>query len=588
MGSGYFHQINVAVDTLVTSGIPVVVAAGNHYQVVGSRSPQSSSFGLVVGNTDRDDRINRYFSTKEKKFLGSNYGPRVNIFAPGTQIVSAGIDNDQVFWESTSTQVLSAEASYLWPTIPAKWLDDAHKHMVSLSDREPGNMSQNWILERWERPKTDPGPTSPTDAFIIPFIGRGDKVTFERLAVGNEIRIHVAEDHGPNKPSSPRGTLSVTPTDDLTVVPAPDGQPDLHHDSTTFKVTTFDTKTGIIRLTYGDKKKFPFKFHLRLAQSDPSEYYMVGRQDLARIDKTGFVTLGGNGDLAIFHLTSETFSRPVVRHMDENSFASLAVDQAINIHVFEDGGPNKGYMARGMLVLTNTSPPNFITVHTTDVPPASANFKVKSFDSITGFVRLVYDNDDKSFPFEFCLRSVPYDPTKYHIVTADRALALINTDGTVNFVNLMSGDNPVIFSFVFQRSDGLQLATDIPNGNYKIQIRDSALRLRADVSGPLKISQDQGASDKGVNGQLIRGTYANAYIQPTGFGVSPSVGTNTKAVRIVTSPHAPGYYFIAITLDGPVAVLHCPTWSGGGPVPLTEPQLLDPSHINQQWQFIPA
>ena len=80
-------------------------------------------------------------------------------------------------------------------------------------------------------------------------MGQGDSLTFERLAEGNVIKIHVAEDHGPNTPSSPRGILNVTPTEDLTVVP--DGELGLLKDSTTFKVTTFDTKTDIIRLTYG-------------------------------------------------------------------------------------------------------------------------------------------------------------------------------------------------------------------------------------------------------------------------------------------------------------------------------------------------
>ncbi|KAJ7702113.1 peptidase S8/S53 domain-containing protein [Mycena olivaceomarginata] len=81
---GYSQKLNAAVDGLVRDGVPVVVPAGNHGGPVGTNSPQSATSAIVVGGTDRFDRM----------YNMSGYGPRVDIFAPAVDIMTADSVND--------------------------------------------------------------------------------------------------------------------------------------------------------------------------------------------------------------------------------------------------------------------------------------------------------------------------------------------------------------------------------------------------------------------------------------------------------------------------------------------------------------
>ncbi|KAJ7455476.1 peptidase S8/S53 domain-containing protein [Mycena latifolia] len=73
---GYCQKLNAAVDGLVRSGVPVVVAAGNHKGRVTTNSPQSATWAIVVGGTDKYDRM----------YDLSGFGPRVDIFAPAKDL----------------------------------------------------------------------------------------------------------------------------------------------------------------------------------------------------------------------------------------------------------------------------------------------------------------------------------------------------------------------------------------------------------------------------------------------------------------------------------------------------------------------
>ena len=83
LGGGRSTAFNAAIATLVESGITTVVAAGNERTDACTRSPASTIEAITVGATDRFDTRSSF----------SNFGDCVDMFAPGSQIVSADARN---------------------------------------------------------------------------------------------------------------------------------------------------------------------------------------------------------------------------------------------------------------------------------------------------------------------------------------------------------------------------------------------------------------------------------------------------------------------------------------------------------------
>ncbi len=81
IGGGFSAAINAAVENAVADGITVVAAAGNGSTDACTTSPSSEPLAITVGATTSTDARSSY----------SNYGPCLDIFAPGDAIRSAGI-----------------------------------------------------------------------------------------------------------------------------------------------------------------------------------------------------------------------------------------------------------------------------------------------------------------------------------------------------------------------------------------------------------------------------------------------------------------------------------------------------------------
>jgi subtilisin family serine protease len=81
LGGGYDAALNDAVERAVAAGITVVVAAGNESTDACSKSPASAPSAITVGSTTSTDTRSSF----------SNVGACVDIFAPGSSIVSTGI-----------------------------------------------------------------------------------------------------------------------------------------------------------------------------------------------------------------------------------------------------------------------------------------------------------------------------------------------------------------------------------------------------------------------------------------------------------------------------------------------------------------
>eukprot|EP00741_Cyanophora_paradoxa_P002954 tig00000655_g2867.t1 len=110
--SGYSAALNEYTAWAVASGIAVVVGAGNSNKDACSRSPASAAAAITVGGTDRPDPW-------DGKALYSNYGPCVDVFAPGTDILSLapGPARTEVAYKSGTSMatphVAGAVATYL-------------------------------------------------------------------------------------------------------------------------------------------------------------------------------------------------------------------------------------------------------------------------------------------------------------------------------------------------------------------------------------------------------------------------------------------------------------------------------------------
>lgn len=125
-------EIDDAVARAVDSGVHVVVSAGNAGRDAGEFSLASADGAIVVGSVDRRNKI----------AWDSNFGPKVDVFAPGVDITSAwftGIDASHTLSGTSmaAAHVSGVAALYLGESgdltprqLKSAILDDARKGMV--------------------------------------------------------------------------------------------------------------------------------------------------------------------------------------------------------------------------------------------------------------------------------------------------------------------------------------------------------------------------------------------------------------------------------------------------------------------------
>ncbi|CAO3673240.1 unnamed protein product [Umbelopsis ramanniana] len=115
LGTQKSTALDQAVTALVNAGIIMVAAAGNGDENgVGQDacefSPASARTALTVGSTDRFDNIASF----------SNYGPCVNLFAPGVQIRSTWVGSDTATYVSSGTSFSTPFAAGVMATYIAE------------------------------------------------------------------------------------------------------------------------------------------------------------------------------------------------------------------------------------------------------------------------------------------------------------------------------------------------------------------------------------------------------------------------------------------------------------------------------------
>ncbi len=136
--------LDLAVNNAVEQGIVVITAAGNFTDDACNYSPSRAAGAITVGATTRADQRDAY----------SNFGRCVNMFAPGSDILSAGIDDDAstAVLSGTSMAVphvvgVAAKLLQVRPTATPQQVRDLILNLATRGAvRNPGANSANLLL----------------------------------------------------------------------------------------------------------------------------------------------------------------------------------------------------------------------------------------------------------------------------------------------------------------------------------------------------------------------------------------------------------------------------------------------------------
>lgn len=104
LGGDFSAAINRAIEALFKAGIVPVVAAGNENRDTALTSPGSAPNAITVGAIDGTTDVRAPFS---------NFGKDVDIYAPGVQVLSVGIDSNTATASLSGTSMASPHVAGL-------------------------------------------------------------------------------------------------------------------------------------------------------------------------------------------------------------------------------------------------------------------------------------------------------------------------------------------------------------------------------------------------------------------------------------------------------------------------------------------
>jgi hypothetical protein len=129
--------LNSATANAVTAGIFMAVAAGNAAQDANDTSPASEPSAYTVGATDKSDNFASF----------SNFGPIVDILAPGVDILSTWTANGTVSIYKRYHVDGILNLSYRTSSRVPRWPRHISRALLpTYSDWRAGRLLQNWQL----------------------------------------------------------------------------------------------------------------------------------------------------------------------------------------------------------------------------------------------------------------------------------------------------------------------------------------------------------------------------------------------------------------------------------------------------------
>ncbi|MCP2327116.1 subtilisin family serine protease [Hamadaea flava] len=154
-----------AVNNLISSGVQFVEAAGNSGDDACYYSPQGVSAAITVGNSTNADARN---ST-------SNYGSCLDLFAPGTSIVSASYSSNTGSATMTGTSMASPHVT-----------GSAALYLGANPSATPAQVRNALVTNGTTGKITSPGSGSPNVLLYTGFIGGGDPGSPSVTSPGNQ------------------------------------------------------------------------------------------------------------------------------------------------------------------------------------------------------------------------------------------------------------------------------------------------------------------------------------------------------------------------------------------------------------------
>jgi aqualysin 1 len=132
LGGGLSTSLNNAVQELINDGVVTVVAAGNSGANACNYSPSSVTAAIVVGASDQIDQDTSF----------SNYGPCIDLFAPGDDVISAYIGGDRASAMLSGTSMAAPHVAGVAAIL-------LQENFASISNKATANsVIQNLIIEQ--------------------------------------------------------------------------------------------------------------------------------------------------------------------------------------------------------------------------------------------------------------------------------------------------------------------------------------------------------------------------------------------------------------------------------------------------------
>jgi len=132
---GTSYAVETAIDESVAAGITVVVSAGNEYDDACQYSPADAQSAIVVAATTKSDERAGY----------SNYGPCVDLYAPGSSVRAAKHTDDDTYVKKSGTSMaaphVAGAAALLLSANPDLTPDDIKR--LLLQEAQHGVVQKN-------------------------------------------------------------------------------------------------------------------------------------------------------------------------------------------------------------------------------------------------------------------------------------------------------------------------------------------------------------------------------------------------------------------------------------------------------------